>query len=415
MFDIFFNKVMILEVLPLWMKEPLLGIEKFSLWQVTGFFFLILSGLIVKSIFNYTILRYIKKIFLKVWSSSYAEVLNEAVKPLGYLVFLVFVGTFLSGLGFNPFINKILSSALSSLSILYVVVFAYRSIDVFLTFLKEKASKTKSNLDDQLVPLIGRALKITTVILGVIFVLQNLNIDVTSLLAGVTIGGLAFSFAAKDTISNLFGSLTIFIDKPFTVGNWVKLPETEGIVESIGFRSTRIRTFYNSLVTVPNNRFTEVSVDNIGLRRYRRTRTSIGVVYNTSPDKIEAFCNGIRVILKAHPKTRKDYYEVHFTGFGDFSLNILVYFFLETSSWSDELRSRHEVYLDILRLAQKLSVEMAFPTQTLHFHDASKSPVEKERDLGVGELEKSVAEFQSHGKEYIAPGPRLGEAYYSQK
>ena len=190
-------------------------------------------------------------------------------------------------------------------------------------------------------------------------------------MAGVTIGGFGFAFAAKDTVSNIFGSVTIFADKPFSVGDWVKTAGTEGTVEEIGFRSTRIRTFYNSLVTVPNNKFTEVIVDNLGLREYRRTLATLGVAYHTTPDQLESFCNGIRAIIKAHPKSRKDYYEIHFSGFGESSLNIMLYFFFKVESWTQELRSRHEVYLDILRLSKELEIEIAFPTRTIHIDSLS--------------------------------------------
>jgi MscS family membrane protein len=134
----------------------------------------------------------------------------------------------------------------------------------------------------------------------------------------------------------------------------------------VGFRSTRVRTFYNSLVTMPNSILTTTKIDNMGARRFRRMKQVLSVTYDTSPEKIEAFCEGIRKIIQLHPYMRKDYYQVYFNEYGAASLNILVYVFWATPDWSMELRERHRFLLDILRLAKQLDVEFAFPTQTLY-------------------------------------------------
>ena len=134
---------------------------------------------------------------------------------------------------------------------------------LFTSWLEQKAQQTETKLDDQLVPLARRALKIFIVSIGTVFVLQNLNYDVASLIAGLGIGGLAFALAAKDTIANLFGSATIFASRPFQIGDWVVIGgSTEGVVESVGFRSTRVRTFYNSLIGIPNAKVADAVVDN---------------------------------------------------------------------------------------------------------------------------------------------------------
>ena len=125
------------------------------------------------------------------------------------------------------------------------------------------------------------------------------------ILTGLGIGGLAFALAAKDTLSNLFGSLTVLIDKPFRIGDWVNIGGIEGIIEEVGLRSTRIRTFYDSLITVPNGTLTNVHVDNYGQRRSRRLNTKIGVQYDTPPERLEAFCEGIRELIRNHLKLKK--------------------------------------------------------------------------------------------------------------
>ena len=244
---------------------------------------------------------------------------------------------------------------------------AYRLVDLIAAYFASLASKTDSHIDDLLVPLVRRVLKIVVIAFGLVFVAQNLDVDVSSLLTGLGLGGLAFALAAKDTVENLFGSVTVLVDHPFKIGDWIKIDGgLEGTVEELGLRSTRIRTFYNSLITVPNARLVQAAVDNLGERRYRRISTKIGVQYDTPPDRIDAFCEGIRELIRKHPYTRKNFYMVYLNEFGASSLDILLYCFHETPDWQTELRERHRLFLDIVRLAQRLGVEFAFPTQTLH-------------------------------------------------
>ncbi|MHC4429993.1 MAG: mechanosensitive ion channel family protein, partial [Planctomycetota bacterium] len=188
----------------------------------------------------------------------------------------------------------------------------YRLVDLLSAHFAALAARTESRFDDILIPLVRRAVKIVTLAFVLLFVAQNLDIDITSLLAGLGIGGIAFALAAKDTVENLFGSFTVLIDRPFQIGDWVVIGEQEGTVEEIGFRSTRLRTFYNSRITIPNSTLVNSHVDNLGARRYRRVKCMIGIQYDTPPEKIEAFCEGIRELIRRNPYTRKDYYMVYF-------------------------------------------------------------------------------------------------------
>ena len=153
-----------------------------------------------------------------------------------------------------------------------------------------KAQQTHNKFDDLLIPMVGKSLKVFVAVVGTIFTADNLNINVTNLLAGLGLGGLAFALAAKDLVGNFFGSLTILLDRPFHIGDWIIIGDVEGTVEQVGFRSTRVRTFYNSVITLPNALLTTTKVDNMGARRYRRMKTMLGITYDTSPEKIDEFC-----------------------------------------------------------------------------------------------------------------------------
>ena len=139
----------------------------------------------------------------------------------------------------------------------------------------------------------------------------------------------------------------------------------EGIVEEVGLRSTKLRTFYHSLIIIPNHMLTNTPIDNYGKRQFRRYVSNLDITYGTPPQKVEAFCCGIRKLIKEHPFTRKDRYHVYLNDFGPHSLRIILYVFWELNDYDMELRERHRLLLDILRLAKELEIEFAFPTQTL--------------------------------------------------
>ena len=351
---------------PNWVKQPWGELQGLSLWNLLLFLLALLFGLMIRMLIIQVATVQMKRWMTRMGFAWAKELIHAVAAPLGTLGMVLFFALTIPLIEFHEKFLNIVFITLRILASVSAVWLIYRSIDIIAEYFAEKAARTETKLDDQLVPLMRRALKITTVLMGIIFVLQNLNVDVSSLLAGMAVGGLAFSLAAKDTVSNLFGSITIFADKPFSIGDQVSIAGIEGFVEHIGFRSTRIRTFQNSLVTVPNHKFTESIVDNFGLRHFRRVQTTLGIVYNTPPDQIDAFCQDIREIIAKHPKTRKDLYEVNLTDFGSSSFDILLYFFLKVPTWTEEVRMKHEIYLDIIRAAAHRNIDFAFPTRTLH-------------------------------------------------
>jgi MscS family membrane protein len=158
----------------------------------------------------------------------------------------------------------------------------------------------------------------------------------------------------------------ILFDRPFQVGDWIIVGVAEGTVEEIGFRSTRLRTFYNSVISIPNSELMNAKVDNMGRRQYRRLRTTLRLTYDTPPAKLKAFVDGIKEIILKHPQTRKDYFHVVFNDYGPSSLDVMLYMFFEVPDWTEELLAREQVLTDILTLAESIGVSFAFPTQTLH-------------------------------------------------
>ena len=258
-----------------------------------------------------------------------------------------------------------------------IVWAAINVVDIFSRYFEEKAKATETKYDDILIPLFKSFGKLLVISFGIVFIGHAFTVDVKGLIAGLGIGGIALALAAKDTLSNLFGSLTIILDRPFEIGDWIVLEnEVEGTVLRVGFRSTRLKTFYDSEIVIPNNRLGNMHIDNYGRRKYRRYSTKIAVQYDTPPEKIEAFCEGIRKLIVECPHARQDYFHVYLNEMAASSLDILLYVFWEVKDWSQELTERHRLLIDILRLGKTIGVEFAFPTQTLHVYNENKDQVE---------------------------------------
>jgi MscS family membrane protein len=342
-------------------------------WQWIGIFIVVIFGLIVDKIVAWFLTRHVV-----VWQKknpTYSRLDSTVLRPLGLMAMAIIWWIGLGMFGLPDPVLIILSVAVKLLISISAVWSAFRLVDILDSLMIKKARQTGNRFDDLLVPMISKSLKVFILVIGVISSADNLNMDVSSLLAGLGIGGLAFALASKDLLGNFFGSLTVLLDRPFQIGDWVVIGDVEGSVEEVGFRSTRVRTFYNSIITLPNAVLTTSTVDNMGARRFRRMKTMLGLTYDTAPEKIDAFCEGIRSLVQLHPYMRKDYYQVYFNQYNAASLDILVYVFWETPDWNTELRERHRFLLDILRLAKQLEVEFAYPTQTLYLKQDDKERI----------------------------------------
>ena len=256
-------------------------------------------------------------------------------------------------------------------------------VNILALYFGQLAQKTENKLDDVLIPLLRSFAKLIVWSTGLLFIGHALTIDIKNIIAGLGIGGIALALAAKDTLSNFFGSVMLILDRPFEIGDWISLENgVEGIVVQVGFRSTRIKTFYDSEISIPNSMLGNMHVDNYGRRKYRRFYTKIGIQYDTPTEKIEAFCEGIRRLILEQADTRKEYFHVYLNELGSSSLDIIVYVFWKVPNWSEELTHRHRFLVDILRLGHDMEIEFAFPTQTLHlYNEDKKEPKTIEKDF----------------------------------
>lgn len=401
----------LIERIPDWLKGKVWGV---AYWQYLAIALLLAVGVLVREILRAVVAARVKRVSEKLGQRWITKVVDVIAGPGATLVVAIVLRISYPQLRLPLNAALAMQVAVQVLLILSLIWAVYRGTDVLSARLEAKATRTESKLDDQLIPLMRKTLKVVIFIAGVLFVLQNLSVDVGSLLAGLGLGGLAFALAAKDTLANLFGSIMIFVDSPFQIGDWINVGGAEGTVEEVGFRSTRIRTFYNSVIVYPNSKLANTQLDNFQRREYRRCFVTLNLTYDTTPEQMQAFVDGLRAIIRANPATRKDMYEVHMSGFGASSLDVMLYFFFRVSTWSEELRQRHNVFLEVMRLAKDLGVSFAYPTQSLHVEQLAEPGAERQlaEPLPPQELGQVVASYGPEGKRARPEGPKISDGYF---
>jgi MscS family membrane protein len=255
-----------------------------------------------------------------------------------------------------------------------IIWFILRLVGVLDVYLKRWAAATESTIDDMLVPIVGKTIRLFIILIGAMIIIQNMTgLKIGPLLASLGIGGLAVALAAKDSIANFFGTLTILFDKPFQVGHRITIDQYDGTVENVGFRSTRIRTLTGHLVTIPNEKLVNSSLENIGERPYIRWLTNIGITYDTPPDKVEKAVQIIREILENHEGMKEDFPpRVFFNGFNDWSLNIMVVVWYHPPDYWDYQAWQQKTCLEIMRRFEAEEIDFAFPSRTIYVANDDK-------------------------------------------
>jgi MscS family membrane protein len=247
---------------------------------------------------------------------------------------------------------------------------AYRTIDVAL---RAPLDPAQPGLGGRLT-FFRKAAKVLVLALGLIAVLTELGFQVTSLLAGLGIGGIAVALAAQKTVENLIGSVTIGMDSPFHVGDSVLVDGVVGTVETVGLRSTRLRTLDRTLVTIPNGRLADMRIESYAARDRWRIVTSLGLRYGTTAAQLRAVLAGIEAALLEHPAAAPDRPLVRFAEFKESSLAIEVQGWVRAADWHEYGRIRGDLYLRFLEIVEAAGTGLAFPTQTLHVETVPKRP-----------------------------------------
>lgn len=220
-------------------------------------------------------------------------------------------------------------------------------------------------VDPLLIPFVSKIFRLLIFVICVAVVASDWGFDVNGFVAGLGLGGLAFALAAQDTLSNTFGGAVIITEKPFTIGDWIVVDDVEGTVEDINFRSTKIRKFNKSIVTVPNSTIAKSNIINYSKRAIRRVSYDLKLRIETPVDKIKQAVSDIEKMLIEHPEINNDTIFVRFNTFGDHSLNIFLYYFTDTSIWAEYLRITEDTNIKILEILNELNIELAVPMQVV--------------------------------------------------
>ncbi len=336
-------------------------------WQWVGLLLLFFIAWLAQFIMS----RLLRPIIRLIAKSRYSSPLDDKsmlwkVAKLGsYVILFLLIKMTLPLLQLPVKANVFLIKGLEMAGVIFGIWLGLSIINVMMKYASRYAESTDHKLDEQLIPILKRMLQVLIVLGGLIYILQLLDVNVTALIAGVSIGGLALALAAQDTVKNLIGSAMIFFDKPFQIGDWVVMGSTEGEIVEVGFRSTRLQTTDTTIISVPNNVIASAAVSNMGVRKMRLFRTTLGVTYDTPPVLLEKFIEGLRKVVENHPQTKKDNHLIHFNNFGDSALQIYFRTHILVNTLAEEYRVKEELSFSILRLAEALGVRFAYPTQTL--------------------------------------------------
>lgn len=369
-----------------------------SLRNYLYFSAILLFGLLFKRVFSKLLNRLMFMLFKRIEPDTEPKVFIEMLlKPVEFLIILIILYLSINQLDYplnevifrrTNLINNVpnlyelkVVQVVDKLFLLLFIISAFwillRIIDFIAHVFKYKASLTVSKSDDQMVPFVKELSKIITVIFAFFVVLGSVfNLNVATIIAGLGIGGIAVALAAQDSLQNLLGSFTIFADKPFLVGDLVRIDKYEGTVEKVGFRSTVIRTLDKTLVIIPNKKMVDSPLENLSLRNLRRMKFNIGLRYDTSAEVMRKISEEVQKVVNDHPATSDDTL-VTFDSFGDSSLNIQVLYFIEIVDYNEYMRIRQDLNYKIMAIVAENGADFAFPSRTVFHEYVGEKPVDE--------------------------------------
>ncbi len=346
-----------------------------NVWQLTAFIVLLTAGFIVKKLFSYLGRLLCNKIFGRTrYKLFFENHILKNVNTLSTILGLVLIYILLPNIELPVKINFVLSIVFKGLIPLFATIIMFRMADYISERIQRKRLEKQNKVHENFLPFLRTTFKVVIVTIGLLFILVSLGVEILPLIAGLSIGGIAIALAAQETIKNIFGSITVFTDRPFDVGDWIIFQGGEGTVEEIGVRSTRIRSFNNSIISVPNGKLMDMTIDNMGRRLYRRYALNLEVDVNTPVELLETFIEGLRVLILQHPITRNDLYYVYLVNMTSAYFQILVQTYFVSEDMDGEYKAKQIFLTDIIKLARELGIRFALPAQSLQLHKAEPEP-----------------------------------------
>jgi MscS family membrane protein len=326
-------------------------------------------AIIVLSVMLGKVIYWVFAKFIRIFTAKTQTRLDDIVvdmieEPAVFMVVVIGIWFALKSLILPETVSVIISSAYQVIVALLIGWLLTRLFDaLYKEYMIPLAERTETDLDDQLMPILSKGVKMIIWVMAIIIGLNNAGYDVAALIAGLGIGGLAMAMAAKDTVSNIFGGFTIFADQPFRINDRIKIAGYDGKVIEIGVRSTRLKTLEGRIVTIPNAKFADAPVENVSWEPSRKVKLNLGLTYDTTPEKMQQAMDILQQINAENPHTEDDP-TIAFNAFGDFAMNIMFIYYIRKGEAIAGTQS--EINMEILKRFNEAGLEFAFPTQTLY-------------------------------------------------
>ena len=352
---------------------PILGQDIFGVTygQILVAIALFVLILFIRPLFVSMLIKFALKLTSKTDTKYDDRVIKNLRKPLKFLFLILGLYIFVSILYIQSHFVDLLLSSLAMYNLFWII---YTIIDAMQGIVYKGMKKLSGEHSDSLSKFILRIIYILIWVVGASSILSIWGVNVTALIASLGLGGLAFALAAKDTAANLFGSIAILLDKSIKIGDWIKVNGVEGTVEDIGMRTTKIRTFYKSLVVVPNQIVANSHIENFSRRETRRILMRIGLTYDTTNKQIESIISDIKSLLKSHNGiAQNETMLVNFDNFGDSAKEIFIYTFTDTAIWQEYLNIKEDIAYKIDEIVRKNGSSFAFPSHSLYIETIPKA------------------------------------------
>lgn len=325
--------------------------------------------------------KYVFSLLLKLSRRAPTEFLSHMFlsfeKPIQW--FFIIVGIYIA-VDFSPYLNESNRFFLKIMqaSVIFLISWGLYNLSSTSSLLLTKLNhRLNMEIDEILIPFLSKALRVIVVAIGFSIIAGVFGYEVSGLVAGLGLGGLAFSLAAKDALANLFGGIVIITEKPFSIGDWIMTPSVEGTVEEITFRSTRVRTFAQALVTVPNATLANENITNWSKMGKRQITFQLRVTHDTPKENLKNIVSNIESLLRNHPGVHPETIFVKFDQYLENGLGIFLYFFTNTTVWGEFLKIKEEINFAILDILEREKVYIAIPSRKLYL-DSQAELIKKE-------------------------------------
>lgn len=335
--------------------------------------------LLLRKIFTTYIYKILLRIFRKTPTELFTQILLAYERPVQWL--FIVIGTYVA-IGYFPYIeqsNPLFIKVIQS-SIIVLISWGLFNLSSATSILFENLKKrTQLALDDILIPFISKSIRVIIVAISITVILEVFDYSISGFIAGLGLGGLAFALAAQDALSNLFGGFVILTERPFTIGDWILTPSVEGTVEDITFRSTKIRTFAQAVVTVPNSTLANEPITNWSRMGKRRVSTNICLSYDTPVDKLKSVVRQINDLLKNHPEIHQETIFVTFDEYKKDGSDIMLYYFTKTTVWGEYLSVKEDINFKIMQILENEGVSIAIPSRRLYVNNETAKSMNQQQ------------------------------------